>query len=570
MASTCIYKSASGKEGTIGDDLVIRPLPARLRGEISRSRRSVAVTAAADPQLPQSNRTVIHPALRRTHYHVVFKKKMPRLGRARDESNGRTVHTKAPGGIENESELRRGRGPRRHGQVLLPRADGRRPAQIRPGQRFRHGRGHDEVRRYHYALNLCHRDPFGGTLDCEAAGYAYRGGACSVSLKDKMVRAVGMVEDNGGYVGIVPTAHEIRNSARRTRAAGQDLLSRGRGLHNDGHNDAHEQHLQVVAVQHGTLSGLFRASFSFDYIDFRLMKARSYIFNLFIVKMDLNFQQLAEIRVRVRPTGGGRVASGATRQDSLLGRAVRQNLRHLCVRTLHQWKVRRQAGEEDRSGLCPAAFAGRTHRRGVTSAFRGREELSCVMFIPKDWVVKPKGLIEGIKVGTRWSKREHVAAAGVHTPLQQGISGDRIQGANSIVLSGGYEDNIDCGDIIYYTGCGGVTNGVQTSDQPWNNLNESLAINCGAKIDRTEGVLATDWNKCFPVRVVKKTSAARAKRKNKKNTENTEEYFVFIGIYRVCGCWPVRGKSRFRVWRFLLVKDNGDSNKVFTAKITQS
>ena len=41
------------------------------------------------------------------------------------------------------------------------------------------------------------------------AGIAYRGGACTVNMKQQLVEAVGLVEDNGGYLGIVPAAHEI-------------------------------------------------------------------------------------------------------------------------------------------------------------------------------------------------------------------------------------------------------------------------------------------------------------------------------------------------------------------------
>jgi putative restriction endonuclease len=41
--------------------------------------------------------------------------------------------------------------------------------------------------------------------------------------------------------------------------------------------------------------------------------------------------------------------------------------------------------------------------------------------------------------------------AGVHRPLQAGISGAVSEGADSIVVSGGSEDDRDFGDTIVYT-----------------------------------------------------------------------------------------------------------------------
>lgn len=45
--------------------------------------------------------------------------------------------------------------------------------------------------------------------------------------------------------------------------------------------------------------------------------------------------------------------------------------------------------------------------------------------------------------------------AGVHRPHVAGIHGRENEGAYSIVLSGGYEDDEDNGDSFTYTGSGG-------------------------------------------------------------------------------------------------------------------
>ena len=77
------------------------------------------------------------------------------------------------------------------------------------------------------------------------------------------------------------------------------------------------------------------------------------------------------------------------------------------------------------------------------------------------------GEIQGVEPGKQFSSRAELAAAGVHRPLVAGISGSQSEGADSIVISGGYEDDEDCGDVIVYTGHGGndPNTGRQIGDQ---------------------------------------------------------------------------------------------------------
>ena len=53
------------------------------------------------------------------------------------------------------------------------------------------------------------------------------------------------------------------------------------------------------------------------------------------------------------------------------------------------------------------------------------------------------GEIEGTHVGQIFKDRKELAAAGIHAPPMGGIWGSTDEGASSIVLSGGYEDDID-------------------------------------------------------------------------------------------------------------------------------
>ena len=67
------------------------------------------------------------------------------------------------------------------------------------------------------------------------------------------------------------------------------------------------------------------------------------------------------------------------------------------------------------------------------------------------------GHIPGYPVGSWFENRAELADARVHRHRQAGISGSASKGADSIVLSGGYEDDQDFGDLIIYTGYGAAT-----------------------------------------------------------------------------------------------------------------
>ena len=75
------------------------------------------------------------------------------------------------------------------------------------------------------------------------------------------------------------------------------------------------------------------------------------------------------------------------------------------------------------------------------------------------------GQISGHPVGTWFPNRAAVKAAGLDRHLQAGISGDAREGADAIVVSGGYPDDEDYGDRILYTGQGGQERRRQVEDQ---------------------------------------------------------------------------------------------------------
>ncbi|CAG5131053.1 unnamed protein product [Candidula unifasciata] len=166
------------------------------------------------------------------------------------------------------------------------------------------------------------------------------------------------------------------------------------------------------------------------------------------------------------------------------------------------------------------------------------------------------GPIPGVEVGAMWKFRVQVSEAGVHRPHVAGIHGREDDGAYSLVLSGGYEDDADEGQEFYYTGSGGrdlsgnKRTAEQSCDQTLTRMNKALAKNCSAPLDNVKGAEAKDWRAGKPVRVVRNC-------KGRKHSDYApEEGNRYDGIYKVVKYWPEKGKSNFLVWRYLLRRDD--------------
>jgi putative restriction endonuclease len=147
------------------------------------------------------------------------------------------------------------------------------------------------------------------------------------------------------------------------------------------------------------------------------------------------------------------------------------------------------------------------------------------------------GTVAGQYVGKTYVDRKALSRAKVHRPLQAGICGGK-DGAESIVVSGGYVDDQDYGNLIIYTGHGGrdAKSGLQIADQELIEGNLALARNC------LEG---------FPVRVV-------------RGCEGDPVYsppsgYRYDGLFRVDEHWQETGRDGFRIWRFRLVALSDDA-----------
>ena len=142
------------------------------------------------------------------------------------------------------------------------------------------------------------------------------------------------------------------------------------------------------------------------------------------------------------------------------------------------------------------------------------------------------GEIAGYPEGTEFESYKALNDAKVHLPRQAGISGSQEEGADSIVVSGGYEDDQDFGDEIIYTGHGGRDeSGKQIADQTLARGNMALAKN---EIDN------------LPVRVIRGA--------HKGNSFAPETGYRYDGLYRVDSHWHEVGKSGFKIYRYKLLK----------------
>ncbi|KAH9327422.1 hypothetical protein KI387_007600, partial [Taxus chinensis] len=146
---------------------------------------------------------------------------------------------------------------------------------------------------------------------------------------------------------------------------------------------------------------------------------------------------------------------------------------------------------------------------------------------------------QGVLVGECWGDRMECRQWGVHLPHVAGISGQSDYGAQSVALSGGYEDDEDHGEWFLYTGSGGRdlsgnkrTNKDQSFDQSFDKYNEALRVSCKMG---------------YPVRVVRS-------HKEKRSSYAPENGVRYDGVYRIEKCWRKKGIQGFRVCRYLFVR----------------
>ena len=136
----------------------------------------------------------------------------------------------------------------------------------------------------------------------------------------------------------------------------------------------------------------------------------------------------------------------------------------------------------------------------------------------------PFGHIDGTHEGQIFANRDELRLSGIHRPPQAGIWGRQNEGSASIVLSGGYADDVDEWDYILYTGQGGQDEpgGKQIKDQEFTLGNRGLQLN-------------KEYN--LPVRVTR----------GYQLEEGPEQGYRYDGLYYVTDYERVKGKEGYLI-----------------------
>lgn len=151
------------------------------------------------------------------------------------------------------------------------------------------------------------------------------------------------------------------------------------------------------------------------------------------------------------------------------------------------------------------------------------------------------GEIPEISEGHWFERRKEMMPPSFHRQWAGGIDGNGTEGAAALVLSGGYEDDEDFGDIIIYTGAGGNDPGSkrQTADQTWKNSG-----NAG---------LLKSMDAGLPVRVIRGAGH--------KSEFSPKAGYIYAGLYSVVDAWLAKGKSGFNVCKFRLEYSGGNPKR---------
>ncbi|XP_019165750.1 PREDICTED: histone-lysine N-methyltransferase, H3 lysine-9 specific SUVH1-like [Ipomoea nil] len=153
---------------------------------------------------------------------------------------------------------------------------------------------------------------------------------------------------------------------------------------------------------------------------------------------------------------------------------------------------------------------------------------------------KRVGNVPGIEVGDIFFFRMELCVVGLHSPSMAGIdymsvklSTDDEPIAVSIVSSGGYDDEGDDGDVLIYTGQGGVQRrDGQMFDQ---------------KLERGNLALEKSLHRANDVRVIRGV----------KDTWTTGKIYVYDGLYKIQESWAEKNKSGCNVFKYKLVRTPG-------------
>ncbi|OVA17185.1 SET domain [Macleaya cordata] len=153
------------------------------------------------------------------------------------------------------------------------------------------------------------------------------------------------------------------------------------------------------------------------------------------------------------------------------------------------------------------------------------------------------GNVPGVEVGDIFFFRIEMCLVGLHTPSMAGIDYmvlkfDQVEEpvSVSIVSAGVYEDDVDDGDVLIYSGQGGNIyrkDGKDVADQ---------------KLERGNLALEKSLHRANEVRVIRGV----------KDIGNpTGKVYIYDGLYRIQESWTEKGKAGVSVFKYKLVRVPG-------------
>ncbi|XP_060180568.1 histone-lysine N-methyltransferase family member SUVH9-like [Lycium barbarum] len=157
------------------------------------------------------------------------------------------------------------------------------------------------------------------------------------------------------------------------------------------------------------------------------------------------------------------------------------------------------------------------------------------------WMHRDKrivGAIPGVLIGDVFFFRMELCVVGLHGQAQADIdyvpasqSSNRESIATSLIVSDGYEDNQDGGDVIIYTGHGG--------QDKYSRQCAHQELECGNL------ALERSMHYGVEVRVIRGF-------KYEGSGSASGKVYVYDGLYRIVACWFEIGKSGFGVFKYRL------------------
>ncbi|KAG7568993.1 SRA-YDG [Arabidopsis thaliana x Arabidopsis arenosa] len=220
---------------------------------------------------------------------------------------------------------------------------------------------------------------------------------------------------------------------------------------------------------------------------------------------------------------------------AILGHDQRKELRQVMKRTRMTYESLRihLMAESIKN---PVLGQGRRRRSDMAAAYIMRDRGLWLNY--DKHIVGP---ISGIEIGDIFFYRMELCVVGLHGQTQAGIdcltaersaTGEPI--ATSIVVSGGYEDDEDTGDVLVYTGHGGQDKQHKQCDNQrlvGGNLGMERSMHYGIEVRVIRGI--------------------------KYENSISSKVYVYDGLYKIVDWWFAVGKSGFGVFKFRLVRTEG-------------